>query len=247
MLGLVLYLIDFFESCYIMYLEREVIDMKSIELLSTNKTEYGTINPTLMTFDDFLNYIERYDPKADMGLYTVDELRVMYTEHLKKLDEQRTKDMVRKSNINRILKYIYSWRVEEHLDEETNTFYYNVSNIKAWSGHRFYDCGQNCVVHSTITDSLIKEYRDIIDGQDWLVKDLFLTLVDDIQLGLWSVDLRDREVRTMLNYFKPIFGCDVIQLIIDTRKAKESDDIEPVVDDIDNLVSMSDELFGGDD
>ena len=221
--------------------------MKSMELLKPTKTEYGTVKKATISFDDFLDYIERYDPKADMGLYTVDELRVLYDEHVKKLDEQRTKDMIRKSNINRILKYMYSWRIEEHIDEENNTFYFNVSNIKAWSGHRFYDCGLNYAGHSAIAEDLNREYRDIIDEQDWLIKDLFLTLVDDIQQGLWSVDLRDREVRTMLNYFKPIFGCDVIQRIIDTRKLKENDVAnETIVNDMDNLVSMSDELFGGD-
>lgn len=221
--------------------------MKSIELLKPTKTEYEAPKQSNMTFDDFLDYIELSDPKADMGLYTTDELRTLYNEHLKKLDEQRTKDMIRKSNINRILKYMYAWKVEEHIDEENDTFYFTVSNIKAWSGHRFYDCGLNYVGHTTIADSLSKEYNDIIENQDWLVKDLFLTLVDDIQQGLWSVDLRDREVRTMLNYFKPIFGCDVIQLIIDTRKAKDSYNIEQTVNDMDNLEHMSDELFGGDD
>lgn len=198
-------------------------------------------------FEEFVSDLEMHDPRADYGEYTLAELRIMYAAHLKKQEEERTKNIIRKSNITKILKYISAWHMQWHKESfnynGSGREYYTITDRPALAEHKFY-----------IVDSypdILRDYRDIIDKYERHVADVFKSLVNDIDFGLWHVDLRDREVRTILNYLKPLLGYDVVQAIIDNRKPVEKTSEEELGESLqeaaDNLLDVSNELFGGDD
>lgn len=168
--------------------------------------------------------------------YTIGEIRALWKQRLDDLYTKRDLRVIRKSNINKVIKYVYSWRVSTHFDEY-NDEYYIVDNRPAMVEHRFYRC-KTC-------PSILSKYDDMFDNQDWLVGEMIKSFVSGIYSGLWHVDLRDREVRSICNYFNPLFGTDVIDLIMERRKNKEADVVN-VDKPLDDLVGMSDELFGGD-
>lgn len=185
--------------------------------------------------------------------YTIGEIRALWKQRLDDLYAKRDLNIVRKSNINKVIKYVYSWRVSTHYDEYDKE-YYIVDNRPALVEHKFYK--HNC-------PEVLKNYDDIFLNEDWLVGLLIRSFVADIYNGLWHVDLRDREVRTICNYFKPLFGTDVIDLIMDRRKDKKAvvidiynspEDVEIINSlnkqepdtPLDDMVEMSDQLFGGD-
>ena len=198
--------------------------------------------PTDTSFDNFICSLERVDPRADMGEYTLEELKIMYQKWLDDIDKERKLNIIKKSNINRVMKYIYSWELKLYSnDYET---WYQVENIPALHDHRFYEVDTDMMYNETYKH-LLKEYGDAFSDNDYIVKELFVNLIDDIKRGLWSVDLRDRDVRAILNYLNPILDTNVIDLIMNIRKADSDSDVSdgPVVDPALSVVNVSNILF----
>ena len=203
------------------------------------------------------NFLLDIESNIDMlnKQYTIGEIRALWKQRLDDLYAKRDFNIIRKSNINKVIKYVYSWRVSTHFDED-NREYYIVDNRPSMIEHKFYRCGRCPYV--------LAKYSDIFLNEDWLVGEMIKSFVRDIYSGLWHVDLRDREVRTLCAYLKPLFGTDVVDLIMDRRKNKKSEfieiynspeDVELINslnkqepdEPLDDIVAMSDQLFGGDE
>ena len=255
-----------------MYIRKEITTMKSVNNLSTNKELVNkSTRPYYFDADAAkLDDSEPYDNQdiihyngddielaGELGSflldiesnidvldkqYTIGEIRELWKQRLDDLYAKRDLNIVRKSNINKVIKYVYSWRVSTHFDEADKE-YYIVDNRPSMVEHKFYKCA--------VCPYILAKYDDIFLKEDWLVGEMIKAFVRDVYNGLWHVDLRDREVRTICSYLKPLFGTDVVDLIMDRRKNKEAEviDINEQEPDnpLDDIVDMSDQLFGGEE